>query len=586
MSGAPLLIVSITKESNRSKMSTPSNNVLRESEFSKSSSIVSDVSRSISVHSAPSSVSSAPASVRNSTGSNLYNTAIERTAFSRRNFYQACNMKDASELGTRVDGEAGGLGTKGTFRAKAIARRFNNNSRRNLLKQSQGISVKSILSNITIDYSEHSTGIHSERIPLNRGNSDIPEDERVTSFGLKSDNSSEPYGTTSGSIASIKEISEKKEENIWINFVLIWIGKPVCILLLFFPFALAAHYLNWGPQWIFWLNFLVMVPLASILGDFTEEAALHTNDVVGGLLNASFGNAVEVVVAFNALMNNEIRVVQASMIGSIFSNLLLVLGCCFLFGGFRYTEQKFHSMNATTSLGLLALSSIALILPTPFAEYYEIENADVLIISRASACFMLFSYMQLLYFQLFSHRDMFESKVNENDEENREIGIDEEEEATVPMWMALTGLFITTGLVTIFSNFLVDSIAGFCNDSGISRTFVGLIILPIVGNAIEHITAVSVAMKNKMDLAIGVAVGSCTQIALFVVPVTVIFGWCVDKDMTLNYPPFEIQLYILSIFMVSVVLSAGKSNWLLGSVLVITYFMVAIGFWFEKLDDF
>ena len=101
-----------------------------------------------------------------------------------------------------------------------------------------------------------------------------------------------------------------------------------------------------------------------------------------------------------------------------------------------------------------------------------------------------------------------------------------------------------------------------------------------------QITAVSVAMKNKMDLAIGVAVGSCTQIALFVVPVTVIFGWCVGKDMTLNYPPFEIQLYILSIFMVSVVLSAGKSNWLLGSVLVITYFMVAIGFWFEKLDDF
>lgn len=101
-------------------------------------------------------------------------------------------------------------------------------------------------------------------------------------------------------------------------------------------------------QWIFWLNFLVMVPLASILGDFTEEAALHTNDIVGGLLNASFGNAVEVVVAFNALMNNEIRVVQASMIGSIFSNLLLVLGCCFLFGGFYHKEQRFSSMNATT----------------------------------------------------------------------------------------------------------------------------------------------------------------------------------------------------------------------------------------------
>merc|ERR1719148_596480 len=173
MSGAPLLIVSITKESNRSKMSTSSKNVLRESEISKSSSIVSDVSQSISIHSAPGSVSSAPASERNfyrniGTGNNLYDTTIERTALSRRNFYRACNMKDASELGTRCDGEAGGLGTKGTFRAKAIARRFNNNSRRNLLKQSQGISVRSILSNITCDYSENSTGIHSERIPLNR----------------------------------------------------------------------------------------------------------------------------------------------------------------------------------------------------------------------------------------------------------------------------------------------------------------------------------------------------------------------------------------------------------------------------------
>jgi len=581
MSRAPLLVVSITKESNRSIMS--SKNVLRESEFSRAS-IVSDVSR-ISSHSIPGSVSSAPPENTSNPniGSNHNGKTIVRAALSRRNFYQTCNMKDASELGTRCDGAS--LGTKGTFRAKAIARRYNNNSRRHLLKQSQGLSVKSLLSNITFDHSERTTGIHSERTPLNYDNSDIPEDQRVTSFGLKSVSSSEPYGTVSDSIVSNKEIKETKEENIWINFVLIWIGKPISILLLFFPFALASHYQNWGPQWIFWLNFLVMVPLASILGDFTEEAALHTNDVVGGLLNASFGNAVEVVVAFKALMNDEIRVVQASMIGSIFSNLLLVLGCCFLFGGFCYTEQRFNSLSATTGMGLLALSSIALILPTPFAEYYEIENADVLVISRASSCFLLFSYMQLLYFQLFTHRDLFEGKADENGEESSEIDI-EEEEATVPMWMALTGLVATTGLVTIFSGYLVDSIEGFCNESGISRTFVGLIILPIVGNAVEHITAVSVAMKNKMDLAIGVAVGSCTQIALFVIPVTVVFGWCIDKDMTLNYPPFEIQLYILSIFTVSVVLSAGKSNWLLGSVLVITYFMVAIGFWFEKVDDF
>jgi Ca2+:H+ antiporter len=282
-------------------------------------------------------------------------------------------------------------------------------------------------------------------------------------------------------------------------------------------------------------------------------------------------------------MKDQIRVVQASMIGSIFSNLLFVLGCCFAFGGVKYKEQKFSSMNVTTGMGLLALSSIGMVLPTPFAEYYEIEDPDVLIISRTSASFLLFSYMLMLYFQLFTHREVLEGLGS--DEENQNDG-EEEEEATIPMLMALTGLGATTLLVSKLSDYLVDSIDGLCEESGISHTFVGLIILPIVGNAVEHITAVSVAMKNKMELAIGVAVGSCTQIALFVVPVVVIFGWCVDKPMTLNYPGFEIQLYILSIFTVSVCLNTGKSNWLLGSVLVITYFMIAIGFWFERIVDF
>jgi len=270
----------------------------------------------------------------------------------RRNFYQTCNMKG---LGYSDDvHECASLGRQGTFRANAVARRYVNTSRRNLLKQSQGISVQSLLSNMTGEY--------SERAPLNI---DIPENERVTNFESSTSSLiSDGYGSTRTSsihdsivstVKNGKQKEQEKEENIWINFLLIWIGKPISILLLFFPFALAAHYRSWGPQWIFWLNFLVMVPLASILGDFTEEAALHTNDIVGGLLNASFGNAVEVVVAFNALMNNEIRVVQASMIGSIFSNLLLVLGCCFLFGGFYHKEQRFSSMNATTGMGLLAL---------------------------------------------------------------------------------------------------------------------------------------------------------------------------------------------------------------------------------------
>jgi len=474
-----------------------------------------------------------------------------------RSFIKGCNVDGASELG---DSEDPTIGKAGTFRAIVISRRLLNKSRRSSrsvmrsrrnLNGTVGISVRS---EVTID-----SGLVSERSPLKPEDS-IPEGESY-------------HG------------SDFAENDIYANFLDIWIGKPISYLLLFTPFAIASHYLEWGPQWIFWLNFLTMVPLASILGDFTEEAALHTNEVVGGLLNASFGNAVEVVVAIQALMNDEIRVVQSSMIGSIFSNLLLVLGMCFLFGGYYYKEQAFSSLNAVSGMGLLALSSIAMILPTPFAAYWEIEDESVLAISRVAAIFLLLSYMQLLFFQLYTHKDSFDS---ENGEGEAVAGGDEEEEeeAEIPMWLALTGLGLTTGLVTIFSDYLVESIDSFCIETGISRTFVGLIILPIVGNAVEHITAVSVAMKNKMDLALGVAIGSSTQIALFVVPVTVLYGWFISKPMTLNYPTYEITLYTLSIFTVSICLQTGKSNWLLGSVLIITYVMLAIGFWFEVVEEF
>jgi Ca2+:H+ antiporter len=143
-----------------------------------------------------------------------------------------------------------------------------------------------------------------------------------------------------------------------------------------------------------------------------------------------------------------------------------------------------------------------------------------------------------------------------------------------------------TLLVTLFSHFLVNSIEGFTESSGVSRTFVGLIILPIVGNAVEHVSAVSVATKNKMDLAMGIAVGSCTQISLFVVPLSVLIGWAFGKDMTLNFPHFEVVLYVLSVLTVSVVCSNPVCNWLSGSLLITTYCLIAVGFWFEHVVSF
>jgi Ca2+:H+ antiporter len=347
-------------------------------------------------------------------------------------------------------------------------------------------------------------------------------------------------------------------------------GQLVSILLIFSPFALASHFLEWDAKYTFWFCFFTMIPLASILGDFTEEAAAHTNEVIGGLLNASFGNAVELVVAIQALLANEIRVVQASMMGSIFSNLLLVLGTCFFCGGLVFKEQTFNPTAATANMSLLALSGIALVLPTPFAEYYDVQDESVLVISRVAAIFLMFMYLQLLLFQLKTHVHLFEAEAGE------------EEHARIPFLVAILGLLLVTLLVAIFSEYLVGSIDGFVQGSSISRTFIGLIVIPIVGNAVEHITAVSVAMKDKMDLAMGVAVGSCTQISLFVVPLTVLVGWACKIPMTINFPHFEIILLILSMFTVQICLSNPKVNWLEGSLLITTYLMIAVGFWFEK----
>lgn len=368
------------------------------------------------------------------------------------------------------------------------------------------------------------------------------------------------------------ETDEEEDQTPFQVIINMVIFKPISVLLLCAPFAIFASWFDWGPEPIFWLSFFTMIPLASILGDFTEELAAHTNQIVGGLINATFGNAVEVVVAIQALNAHEIRVVQASMIGSIFSNLLLVLGGCFFFGGLKHKEQRFNSTAAVAHMSLLALSSIALVLPTPFAAYYEIDDEQVLEISRVAAIFLMFMYAQLLIFQLNTHADLFED--------------DGDEEPNLGFWHSLGGLTVCTLLITFFSDMLVASIAGFVETSGFSRTFVGVIILPIAANAVEHITAVSVAMKDKMDLAMGVALGSCTQISLFVIPLTVLWGWATDRPMTLNFTHFEITLFIMSVVTVSICLSNPKGNWLEGSLLMTTYAMIAMGFWFENVVDF
>ncbi|KAG5189329.1 Sodium/calcium exchanger protein-domain-containing protein [Tribonema minus] len=339
-------------------------------------------------------------------------------------------------------------------------------------------------------------------------------------------------------------------------------------MLVLVPLAVASHFLGWGDTAVFVLNFLAMMPLASLLGEFTEEVAMHTNQTIGGLINATFGNAVEVVVALQALHAGQIRVVQASLMGSVFSNMLLVLGCCFFFGGLRYKEQRFNSTSAVANMSLLLLSSLALVLPTPLAQSHE--DGNVLLISRFAGICLLFMYVQLMFFQLKTHSHLY--------------GDEDEVRSELSMPGACIGLLTVTLAVAYLSELLVDSIDGFTEQAHLSKTFVGLILLPIIGNAVEHVTAVTVAMKDKMELAMGVAVGSATQISMLVTPIVVLAGWAMGQDMTLAFPVEEVVLYFLSVIIVTTAATAGSSNWLLGSLLVTTYVLVSLAFWYEKVD--
>lgn len=356
-------------------------------------------------------------------------------------------------------------------------------------------------------------------------------------------------------------------------------GNYINVLLLLAPFALWSHYGQWNDVAVFLLNFFVLIPMANLLGDTTEVLAFHAGETIGGLLNATFGNAVEVVVAILALKEGEVSVVKSSLIGSILSNLLLVLGCSFIAGGLAKKENLFNAVGANANSSMLMLCSFAILLPSYLhysASASELEEKDeeVLMLSHISAIFLLFMYIQSLFFQLYTHLEYFNAEKNQDDAS----GGEEEEEETVELSYrgSMIFLVVMTLIVSFFSDYLVSSIDGFTNELGLSKSFVGVILLPIVGNAVEHVTAVKVALNDKMELAMGVAVGSATQVSMFVVPVAVIAGWIMGQSMTLSFPQFEILIYVFSIVIVYAIVADGKSNWLEGSMLLTTYALVAI----------
>lgn len=345
--------------------------------------------------------------------------------------------------------------------------------------------------------------------------------------------------------------------------------QPLNLLLAFVPLGIAARYTGYNSAIVFSLNFIAIIPLASILGAATEALSTHTGQLIGGLLNATFGNAVEMIMCVQAVRANLIRVVQGNLLGSILSNLLLVLGMSIFAAGTRSSEASFNPAGAAANMSCQILASISIALPTMYRNVEGASDEDVLMLSRICALFVAVTYFLFLFFQLKTHAHLF---------------LDEEEEEAegteVSAGVAVVLLASCTLVVAACSECLVDSIADVSKHFGLPKAFIGVILLPIVGNAAEHSTAVSCAYRGMMDLALGVAVGSGTQIALFVVPVAVLFGWFVDKPMTLCFRNFDATCMMLAVFLTSQVLQHGQANWLHGAMLMTTYFLIAIICWF------
>lgn len=398
--------------------------------------------------------------------------------------------------------------------------------------------------------------------------------KRNVSQGLR--RQSEPLGSgeSTGLLSQSRQSSSDSGSGLVQNFrhavSVILFENYVNILLVFVPLGILAELLNWSPVARFTLNFFAIIPLASLLSFATEELALQVGESLGGLLNASFGNAVELIVSVIALTKGEIRIVQASMLGSILSNILLVLGMCFAAGGFYYQEQEFNMTVAQTMSSLMAVGTSALLLPAAFhlAIPTSIKlDEQILFLSRGTAIILLIIYGLYLFFQLKTHASAFQASE------------DTEETSKISPWTAGAMLVGVTVLVSFCADFLVGSIDEIVEETGISKTFVGLILIPIVGNAAEHVTAVICSIKGRINLAIGVSLGSAIQISLFMTPFLVVLGWIIGQPMTLYFKSFETITMFVAVLIVNYLIQDGKSNWLEGAQLMAVYAIIAIAFY-------
>jgi Ca2+:H+ antiporter len=341
-------------------------------------------------------------------------------------------------------------------------------------------------------------------------------------------------------------------------------------LLAFVPLAIGASFAGASPVVVFFLSAVAIVPLAKYIGEATEELATKTTPVVGGLLNATFGNATELVIGIFALKAGLIEVVKASITGSIIGNLLFVLGLAMFVGGWSREKQTFNRTGILAQGSTLFVATIALIVPAIFFQTTDINSAPALrSLSLLVSLVLIGMYGANLLFALHTHKHLYLEAVGEVE----------------PRWStarAVATLVAAMLAVAWVSDILVSSIGPLVAKLGWSQLFIGVIFVAIIGNAAEHFSAVVVARKNRMDLALQIAIGSATQIVLIVAPVLVILGLSVGQPMDLIFNTFELVAMVLAVLIVNFVVQDGESNWLEGLQLLAAYAIMAIAFYLHS----
>jgi Ca2+:H+ antiporter len=351
---------------------------------------------------------------------------------------------------------------------------------------------------------------------------------------------------------------------------------PLSLLLVFVPIGIALDVTGADPTWVFVTSGIAIIPLAGWIGTATEHLAARAGAGIGALLNATFGNAAELIIALFALAEGLQEVVKASITGSIIGNVLLVLGLSVLVGGLKYQRQTF---NATvTSLGstLLALSTVGLIVPAlfhwvvyrpPGTQHLMLEHE----LSLAIAIVLFITYLLSLVFSLYTHRHLYGAAPAHGHEQ---------ETAAWSVTRSMVVLFAAMAVVAWMSELLVGAVEHTADQFGMTEVFVGVIVVAIIGNAAEHSAAVVVAAKNQMDLAMNIAIGSSIQIALFVAPVLVFASYLFGEPLDLLFSNFEVLAVALSVWILALIAHDGESHWMEGVQLLAVYLILGLAFYF------